>query len=158
MSGYRIWNPTGTVPNFWRKSADSNDVSVISCFRKLPPASVSFRHHPPSSVRSRCASLLVRVDDGDMSGGQDCDVGGAHLETQHAAGQISGENRPTLVLIMPFPASRSFRLPPSGSVSGRFWSVCLMATCLGARMMISGGHIWKPNWPLCQICGEIGRF
>ena len=77
-----------------------------------------------------------------MSGGHDDDVGRAYLETQQAMGQIFGENRPNLVPFLPFSAFVSFRLRPSASVSGRFWSVCLMATCLGAMMIMSVEHIW----------------
>ena len=89
-----------------------------------------------------------------MSGGHDDDVGRAYLETQQALGQICGENRPTLVLFMPFffcrqlpPSSVSFRRLPSASVSGRVWSVWRMETCLGARETLSGGISGNPTGP-----------
>ena len=72
------------------------------------PDAASFRLIPSASAIFR----LVRVADGDMSGDQDDDVGGAYLENQHALGQICGGNRPILVLIMPFFASVSFRQLP----------------------------------------------
>ena len=101
-------------------------------------SAVGFRLLPPSSVGIRFGSHLVRVCDGNMSGGHDDAVGRAYLETQHAMGQICGENRPILVLLMSFfrfrhlpPAFVCFRNLPSASVSGSIWSVRLMEKWMG---------------------------
>ena len=80
----------------------------LSCFRLLPSASVSFRF----------GSFLVRVSDGNMSGGQD-DFGREYLETQHALCHICGENRPILAMRIPFSVSFGFRLLPSASAISR---------------------------------------
>ena len=77
------------------------------CFRQLPLSPVSFRFGPH----------LVRVADGDMSGGQGDDAGGAYLETQHALGQICGENRPIVVLFPPFSCFR--QLPSASAICRR---------------------------------------
>ena len=45
------------------------------------PDSANFRQLPPSSGGIRFGPHLVRVDDGNMSGGHDDDTGGAYLET-----------------------------------------------------------------------------
>ena len=89
-------------------------------FRRPPSDSVCLRHHPLSAGSFRFGSLLVRVADGNMCGGQDGDVGRAYLERQQAIGQICGENRPTLVLSMPFFASINIRLiPPASAICRR---------------------------------------
>ena len=105
------------------------------------------------------------MPDGNISGGQDDDVGRAYLDTQQAMAQIRGKNRPILVLLLPFFCIRqlpsdsvSFRRHPSASVAGRFRSVCLMTTCLGARVVMSGEHIWKPNTHWVKFAGEIDLF
>ena len=122
-------------------------------------ASVSFRQLPLSPASFHFGPHLVRVGDGNMSGRQD-DVGGSYLETQQAMGQICGGNRPILVPFLSFSCFRQlpsasvfFRHLPSASVSGRFWSVCLTATCLRA-MMTSGEHIWEPNMPWPNFRGK----
>ena len=75
------------------------------CFRLLPTSPGSFRF----------GSHLVFVVDGNMSGDHDDDVGGAYLETQQVMSQICGENRPNLMLFLPFFAFVSFRLLLSAS-------------------------------------------
>ena len=157
MSGEHIWQPNMPWAKFSEKSTVSSSVSVIFL---LPPTSVCFRQHPPSSGGVRFGSLLARVSDGWKHGwGQADDIGRAYLETQHAMGQICGENRPILVLLIPFfcfrqlpSASVCFRHLPSASVSGRFWSVCLIVTWVGPgwryRKRISGNPTihWQNLW------------
>ena len=134
---------------------------ILMMYRPFP----SLRQRPPSSFSFRFGLLLVRVSDGNMSGDQDGDAGGAYLETQQALGQICGKNRPIVVLFRPFFCIRrlpsysvSFRHLPSASVAGRFWSVWMMETFMGARMMMSGDHIWKPNRPWAEFAAKIDRF
>ena len=79
-----------------------------------------------------------------MSGGQGDDVGGAYLETQQAMGQICCENRPILVLFLPFSASVCFRLLPPASASFRFGSHLVRVSdgnVDGAMEKLSGDHI-----------------
>ena len=66
---------------------------------------------PPSSVGVRFRSVPFSVDVGNMSERQG-DVGRAYLETQQAIGQICDENRPTLVLIIPFSCFLQLLLSP----------------------------------------------
>ena len=87
------------------------------------------------------------------------------METQQGMGQICIENRPILLMFLSYfffrqlPSdSVSFRYLPSASISGRIWSVWLMATCLGARMVMSGEHIWKPTMPSAKFSEKIDRF
>ena len=122
MSGEHIWEPNRPWAKFAEKSTESSAVSPIFL---LPSASVCFRQLPPSSVSSRFGPHLVRVDDGNMSGGHDDDVGREYLEAQQAMGRICGENRPILVLLLPFfcfrqlpPASAIFRRHPFRVASG----------------------------------------
>ena len=80
-------------------------------------SSASIRQLPSASAI--CRRLPFRVASGPCvlrqhGWGQD-DVGREYLETQHAMGQIFGENRPILELLMPFSASVSIRLLPSAS-------------------------------------------
>ena len=112
MSGEHIWKPNRPWAKFVGKSTDSSAASAIFL---IPSASVCVRQLPPSSDGVRFGPHLVRVGDGNMSGGHVDDVGRAYLGTQHAMGQICGENRPTLVLFLPFPDSISFHLLPSDS-------------------------------------------
>ena len=132
---------------------------ILRCLRHflLPSDSVCFRQVPPSSFSFRLRSLLVRLSGGQMYFGK-ADVGRSYLETQQAMGRICGRNRPNLATIKPFfgfrllpPDSVSFRHLPSASVCGRFWSVCLAATYLLARMMMR----WKPNMSWAKFAGEI---
>ena len=101
-------NPTGHGPKLWQKSTDFSAAYAIFFFRLLPPAPLS-----PGSFRY--GPHLARVDDGNISGGQDDDFGGEYLANQQASGRICGGNRPILARIMPFSASVSFRLLPSAS-------------------------------------------
>ena len=75
-------------------------------------ASVSFSQLPLSPVSFHFGPHLVRVADGGISGRQDDDIGRSHLETQQAIGQICDENRPTLVLIIPFSCFLQLLLSP----------------------------------------------
>ena len=158
MAGENIWKPNRP----WAKFAGGNRPILVPLLSfPLPSASVCFRHLPSASVSVRFWSACLIVT--WMS--HDADIGRSYLETQHALGQIFGEHRPILVLFITFlrfrplpSASVSFRFPLSTSISGRIWSVCLMETCLGARMMTSGEHIWKPNRPWGEFAGAIGRF
>ena len=99
MSGGHIRTPNRPWPNFWRKSTASSAVYAIFM---LPSASVCFRLLPPSSVGVRFGSPLARASDGNMFGRHDVDVGRAYLGNQQALCQICGENRPILVLFLPF--------------------------------------------------------
>ena len=113
------------------------------CFRSLrliPSAPAIFRRRP------------FRVASGP------CVIGGEYLATRQALGQICGGDRPILALFLPCFCFRqppsdsvSFRYLPSSSISGRIWSVRLMATCLIGRMVMSGGNIWKPNMPWAKF-------
>ena len=93
-------------------------------------------------------------------------MSGGHIwNPNRPLGRICGENRPILKTFRPSPSfchlpsdSVSFRYLPSASISGRIWSVWLMATCLGARMVMSGEHIWKPNRPWAKFSEKIDRF
>ena len=77
-------------------------------------------------------------------------------------GQIFGRNFPILITFRQFSifrllpsASVGFRHHPSSSVSGGFWSLCPMTTCLHALAMTSGEHIWKSNMPWAAFAGEF---
>ena len=101
------------------------------------------------------------MGDGNISGRQDGDIGMAYLETQQGIGQIFGENRPILVLFRPFSASVSVRLLPPSADGVRFGSPLVRVSDSnmdGARMMIAGEHIWKPNRHWAKFVGEIARF
>ena len=102
-------NPTGRGPNFRKKSTDYSAVSAISL---LPSASAIFRRRPFPVASGPCVRW-------ELGWGQDDDIGGPYLENQQALGQICGDNRPTLVLLLPFSVSAIFRLIPSASAISR---------------------------------------
>ena len=122
---------------------------------------VSFRQLPPSSFGVRFGPHLVLVDDGNMSGCHDDDVGRGYLETQRALGRICGENRPILVMFLSFSSSVSFRLIPPSSVGVRFGSLLVRVSdgnMSGGQDDDIGEHIWEPNRPWAKFEAEIDRF
>ena len=74
--------------------------------------------------------------------------------------RIPGYNRPILGMflaffcIRPLPsASASVRPLPPATISTQNWAVWAVATCLGDRVMMSGGNIWSV-WTMSRCLGD----
>ena len=113
------------------KSTDSSSVSAISCFRRLPSASVSFRYLPSASISGRIwavRSMETFLGDRMMMSGiisGNPTVHGANLRIK------SPDSRDACVIFCfrQLPSSSVFfRHLPSASIPGRIWSVRLMDT------------------------------
>ena len=93
--------------------------------------------------------------------GQDGDVGRSYLETQHATGQMFGENRPILLLLMQFSASVSFRQLPLSPASFRFGPRLVRVAygrMAGGQADDVGRAYLETQQAMGQICGKIDRF